>query len=485
MSKLWHFCLCYSCGLLLTVICGQGILNAQPLQRFGDTLQVHIAGNSMPFGAGYLYASSGTTHSDSSIGIVLYRFPNWQSNLPDTAILIRDTPFLLTPAWIGLLNTDSIFIAATEYPFQQNSRGRLYWLDNQFQVKRTLDLDYPGKNLQLQWAARSTSGTIYLSGSITQDNGLSNDLYLAAVSSDGLLLWDRSLGGPGNEKGHKVVVGNNGKLYASADSDQGTLMNAVFALDTLGNLDWFRYIGDENENGTQFLHFSESNQRLYLCGESTTAAGPSFSIYMASLLLTGEIERTAYIGGHGTEAAFFMRPDPTDDNRLWLSGYTNSYDSNSPVSPFLAQLSTDFSTVESAVFPVGEVAIAKNFHFLGNDSLLLLAEGQSGHWLGRISRTTLSDALFQVQQVNLKITESAGTLSGILAEFDSGRLRISGLRSDLPVRLSWFDSTGRLLCQKHWEEGHTAIWDTLPEISTVIWVVEQPSGRFAGKVISH
>jgi hypothetical protein len=456
--------------------------SAQTLQRFGDTLFVHTAANSIPFNTGFLYASSGTDHPDSSIGIVLYRFADYSSDAPDSVVLIRDSQFLLAPAWIGRISSDSLLIVATEYPFQQPSKGWLYWLDNQLQVARRKELSYAGKNLQLQWGAVASSGTIYLSGSITQDDALGNDLYLACLDPDGSLRWDRSLGGPGNEKGHKVVLGNNGRVYASADSEQGSVMNAVFCHDTLGNFEWQRFIGDANENGTQYLHFSEGDQRLYMCGESTTSAGPAFSLYMVSLLLTGETERTAYVGGAGTEAAFFMRPDVASASKLWMCGYTNSYAAGSPISPFLAGISTDFSQVEAISFPVGEVSIAKNFHFLGGDSVLLIAEGQSGHWIGRVSRTDLNDSLFVVQQVELNIVPAA--FEGVSVSVNSGSLHISGLRSDLPVRLSWYDSAGRLLRSRDWEAGAFSVSDSIAGRGACIWVVQQPGGLgYSGKLM--
>lgn len=167
-----------------------------------------------------------------------------------------------------------------------------------------------------------------------QPTGGGTDLALARVDMDTLPVWQRVLGGSGNETARDAVLGPDGTLYVLGSSTSPSVGGQpgaggqdvlVAAYSAEGTLLWSRLFGGSGDDLGMSL--AVSDQRLLVVGETTspTLGGQALTgtsdAFMARLDLAGNLLGVRLLGGDGPDALY--RVSAVADG-YWAVGASNS-----------------------------------------------------------------------------------------------------------------------------------------------------------------
>jgi hypothetical protein len=150
------------------------------------------------------------------------------------------------------------------------------------------------------------------------------DVYVAKISSNGNLIWTRTIGGPGDDYGYEIIQTQDGG-YAIAGHTfsfgAGNNDCYIVKLDSSGNLDWTKTIGGINGDAAQSI--VQSNDGSYiLCGNTNSFGQGNADVYIIKLDSIGNILFTRTIGGlRGDNAISFIE---TNDGGYAFCGTTDN-----------------------------------------------------------------------------------------------------------------------------------------------------------------
>lgn len=118
------------------------------------------------------------------------------------------------------------------------------------------------------------AGNFYVTGHTSSEGAGGSDAYLAKISSSGLGLWQRRLGGTGNEWGYAVAVDGSGNVFmAGTNTSEASYNQALLAkYNSNGTLQWQRAFY-QNGNAQNYFHgvAVDSAGNIYAAGRVGTA----------------------------------------------------------------------------------------------------------------------------------------------------------------------------------------------------------------------
>jgi LPXTG-site transpeptidase (sortase) family protein len=160
------------------------------------------------------------------------------------------------------------------------------------------------------------------------------DAFVANVDSSGNLSWNTFLGGNGYEYGTEAAVGGTGNIFVTGISNalwgspvrDYTAANDVFAaaLDSNGNLVWNTFLGGngfEEGNGVDV----DGKGNVYIAGHSTATWGNPIRPYIAlqdgfeaSLDSAGNLLSNSFLGGSGFDNGLGL--DVDEEGHTYVTG---------------------------------------------------------------------------------------------------------------------------------------------------------------------
>ena len=259
----------------------------------------------------------------------------WQKNVTNTGITSGYTQI----NGVAVDSSDNVYITGaqrnalipeqTTFTAKLNSSGTLQW---QSHLGVGNSIVGAGSNvLYSQGIEIGTTGDVFIVG-LTSITG-QRDVLLAKYNSSGSLQWQKNLGIGTNiqDESYGIGIGSTGTVYIGGYTGVSTYRAWFAAIDSSGNLQWQRYIGNTalgDSNGVLGIGV-DSSDNVYISGSDN---GPYVGVddfFLAKFDKTGTIQWQKYIGG--TSYEYYPSKIAFDsDNNLYFSGVT--YDSTSAYS---------------------------------------------------------------------------------------------------------------------------------------------------------
>ena len=215
-----------------------------------------------------------------------------------------------------------------------------------------------------------SNGNVYVTGyseaswgNPVNDHAGSEDAFVAKLDSSGNLSWNTFLGSSGDETSRSIVVGDNGHVYVTGESQDtwGDPVNIyaggneafIAKLDNNGNLSWNTFLGSASDDKGIKIALSD-NDMVYVIGPSKAtwgnpvnphAGGNHDDAFVAKLDGSGNLSWNTFLGSPVYDYGLGIAVNDNDTVYiLGSSGATwgnpvNPYVGNSDV--FIAQLSNN------------------------------------------------------------------------------------------------------------------------------------------------
>lgn len=335
------------------------------------------------------------------------------------------------------------------------SRMLIMLLDTNGKVKKQVLLPFDGG---LHYIEQCTDKGFIACGYTTQADSMANDGFLIKLDQDLNTRWTKLWGQEDNEIFHMVHEAADLSLYCSADNQNADKDYdvAMVKYNAGGDLLWEKSYGDSYTNGNMGFLISHSGN-LLLYGEGNSERSPLFDLVLIYMDTMGKVILAENYGGAGTDAAFTAVQ--LADGYFYLSGYSNSYDPNKPIVPFLARWEPWTKLMNVNYFPsINQPGIAYDIAVDQNKKRYLLA-GTLGNYFQLIS--TLIDPY-----ADLFLAHPWGTSGIEKLSIEEGRIypnpaqtsfKLNDTANNGTIRV--FDPQGRLCYEgRSSEEVSTAGW---------------------------
>ena len=381
--------------LIILISIGPVALRAQ-LFPFGNAWE-NPAGRNMEFrndSAWYLASGAPDQQSPQSIQIFQFQTQPWSAPVV-VKNLSHNTP--LYGEQLLSFPDGRWLVVGTHFPPNLPAQGFHSVLRADWQTDTLLFTAFPGRLVQWKTAAIVSNQLFYLTGTITQENGGANDIYVALFHTEQGKIWDRTLGTEENETAQAHLLFPDASLLIAADKNDGNNVKQHFArIDSTGFILWEIDSDYPLSHGAQSLALM--NDTLAVCiGESTVPQMAGFDVLLSQIHIDGRMIRHLRFGGPGTDAGFWIQKGPS--GVYWMTGYSNSHDINAPTSPFFAELNADWSQLKTQIWPAPELCFPRSAQVIPvQDSLRIMfaAAGQSQHYYLQETIQLVSSAPFQI-----------------------------------------------------------------------------------------
>jgi len=152
--------------------------------------------------------------------------------------------------------------------------------------------------------ALDSSGAVYVAGSTDSQGAGLSELLLAKYSNSGVLQWQRSLGGAGNEFGAAIAISSGDAIYVAGTTNPGVgsgdMLLARYS--TSGTIQWqVRLGGASSEAGNGVTVDSSGN--VYICGFSGSTGSGSLDAIIAKYNSAGALQWQRSLSAAGTDIA--------------------------------------------------------------------------------------------------------------------------------------------------------------------------------------
>lgn len=187
-----------------------------------------------------------------------------------------------------------------------------------------------------------------------------NDFFLTRIRPEPISIkWIFEDGLTTNDHIKSAMEAENGDILFNGDVFQSTYNPVVGRLDSNGNSQWITAIPTVWNDGSQRLTEGPDG-RLWVVGESSTAAGPAFDTELNVLSAGGSIIWQQWLGSGGQDAAFHI--ENHQQAGFWVAGYSNASSSGSePVSPFLMRLDANGQSLGEKFWPQTSPTLVYDF----------------------------------------------------------------------------------------------------------------------------
>lgn len=220
-------------------------------------------------------------------------------------------------------------------------------------------------------------------GDVTGNHG-NNDFWVIKLDSTGLLVWEKTFGGPDDDQAYcvrqttdfgYVISGWSNSISGDVTANHGQSDCWIVKLNSLGNMQWEQSLGGGNSEGASGIEetsdggFVVSGSTASSNGDVSVAFG-SYDYWIVKLNNSGTLEWQKSYGGTGWDQLQAVRQ--TMDGGFVLAGFSASTDSNVSVNHGL----TDYWIVKTD--SVGNIQWEKSFGGAQDDfaySISLCSDG--------------------------------------------------------------------------------------------------------------
>lgn len=161
-------------------------------------------------------------------------------------------------------------------------------------------------------------------GYTTSQGGGGYDLFLAKYNRDGVVQWQRVLGGAGTDAGYDIAIDSNDNIYVIGYTESQGAGGAEFLLvkyDTDGVLQWQRSLGSSGiELGYGLALDSSAN--IYITGYTTSQGAGGYDAVIAKYNSSGVIQWQRSLGGASTDIGYSVAVD--SGSNVYVVGYQYS-----------------------------------------------------------------------------------------------------------------------------------------------------------------
>ena len=170
-----------------------------------------------------------------------------------------------------------------------------------------------------------SSGNVYVTGTTTSDGPGGNDLLVAKYDKDGVIQWQRALGGStayrDDDTGRMITVDSSGNIYVvgTTNSTDGYNSMMIAKYNSSGSIQWQRTLGTSStqERGTGITIDSSGN--VFVCGETTKGIDYIGAI-VAKYDSSGTLQWQRTLDDSSTQVAYDVAIDSSDN--VYIGGYT-------------------------------------------------------------------------------------------------------------------------------------------------------------------
>ncbi len=206
----------------------------------------------------------------------------------------------------------------------------------------------PDGNILVAGNTTSTN-TFDPNNSLSNYGGGLNDAFIMSVTTDGLPLWSRYIGGNGTESINSLHIGSNneviagGRTSSSSTSYTSTLQSNygggasdgfICSLSEYGQMNWFTYLGGSSDDEIKSVS-CDLNGNVIFCGfgvsipmitaiSPITAGGGTSDGFVASMIDSSSLSWACYVGG--TDYDMIESLDVESTGNIVLTGCTASAD---------------------------------------------------------------------------------------------------------------------------------------------------------------
>lgn len=187
-----------------------------------------------------------------------------------------------------------------------------------------------------------------------------NDFILARIKPEPLQVkWIFEDGLTSNDHIKAAQEASNGDILFNGDVFQSTYNPVVGRLDSNGITNWITPISTVWNDGSQRLTEGPDG-RIWMVGESSTAAGPAFDAELTTISPEGTVLWQQWLGSGGQDAAFHIENQATSG--FWVAGYSNAGSAGvGPVSPFLMKLDSEGQSLGEKFWPQSSPTLVYDF----------------------------------------------------------------------------------------------------------------------------
>lgn len=177
------------------------------------------------------------------------------------------------------------------------------------------------RNYLLRTAMPLAGGDVLVIGSVSGENGLGNDPWIARYDSNGNLVWTCTYRDSLSDYAQAAVLLPDGGFAIACDHDTGNgVYNAyVLRLTSGGQVLWAATANSPLNGGSQDILLLPDGELLVVGESFPDTASVYFDFYAARVSLGGIWGKSFFTGGPRGDAAF--RGQVLPDGRLLLTGY--------------------------------------------------------------------------------------------------------------------------------------------------------------------
>ena len=216
-----------------------------------------------------------------------------------------------------------------------------------------------------------------------------NDFWLGNISREAQLRWVYNENLTANDHFKMARKGPDNHIYATGDVQTTSYNPYVAKLDTAGNLIWDIILTSPWNDGSQKFDF-DSAGRLWLTGESSTAAGTLFDNQLSIVSASGVLEWQQWIGSVGQDAAFVIEKNKSAPG-FWVGGYSNAATNGTgPISPYLMQLDGNGNSMGESFWPMAGPSPVYDMEVVGDTTFYFCGVSGSKAYLMCQTKPTLN-----------------------------------------------------------------------------------------------
>ncbi|WP_299435767.1 hypothetical protein [uncultured Aquimarina sp.] len=276
-------------------------------------------------------------------------------------------------------------------------------------------------------------------GDITDKTATDSDFWVVKMSDNGTIIWSKTYGGTGDDRGQKIIKTNDGgyALVGYSRSNDGDVSTNeglqdywIVKINAVGEIQWEKSFGfpgldrafsivQTNDNGyfiTGFLDVSASNGE----GNDDFQKHGVGEFWGIKLNAAGEKEWRRYFGGTNNDRSYDVVQ--TEDNGFLMIGSSESDDfditnSNGSYDFWVVKVNTEGTKVWEKSYGGSEIDVGYAIATTGNGKYVIVGDSRSND--GDISEAKGNADLWMIQidgNGNLIWEKSLGG-----TEFDTGR----------------------------------------------------------------